>query len=308
MDFWKLYILVLTAIGAGYLGASVLVETGTVNWLGLKTLRLSKAGIHPMLTSVPVLYLVSPRAGHLLASSLLREGKIGKFDLALAVLASNLPMRLMFLYRYYLPVLLPLVGVVALYYALLRLAFDLAVFLFVFITGSLYYKNRKRHTPLPGSAVLRLRWEAVKRGVRRGLREFFSFALKFTPLFLFVVAMMKAGVMDWLTLKLKPLFGGAGLDSLEVTYVTTCAVSPPVAYSLLKVMLKKGYPISHIVGTMAIGNAMFSLLRSWWAYLLPYYSGLYPARVVAMLLILQAGLPIVYNFTVGLILVSVPVR
>jgi hypothetical protein len=55
---------------------------------------------------------------------------------------------------------------------------------------------------------------------------------------------------------------------------------------------------------MAVGNAMFSLLRSWWAYLLPYYVGLYPLRITLNLLLLQAGLPIIYNFTVGIILVK----
>ncbi|RUM89151.1 MAG: hypothetical protein DSZ25_01115, partial [Thermovibrio sp.] len=135
MDFLKLYVIIVSAIAFGYVLASLLVETKVVNYIGLKTLSLSRFGLHPLLTNVPVLYLITPRAAHMRASELLKEGKIEPTDLYLSILASNLPMRLMFLYRYYLPVLLPLIGVIAVYYAVLRLAFDFAVFLVVFVLG-----------------------------------------------------------------------------------------------------------------------------------------------------------------------------
>ncbi|WP_456454672.1 hypothetical protein [Thermovibrio sp.] len=303
MNFTELYTVIVGAVVFGYITAALLVETGIVNWLGAKTLPLAKFGIHPLLTQVPALYLVSPRAAHMLASRLLKEGKIEPSDLYLTVLASNFPMRLMFLYRYYLPVLLPLIGVIAVYYALLRLTFDLVLLITVSLLGRLKYKGVKR-TFSPDYPPPKLNLKTLKEGIVKGAKEGALFVLKFTPLFIGVVFLIKAGAMDWLTVKLKPFFGKLGFNSLEITYITTAAISPPVAYGLIKVMVKEGIPTTHILGTMAVGNAMFSLLRSWWTYLLPYYLGLYPLRITASLLLLQAGLPILYNFSVGITLVK----
>ncbi len=303
MNFFELYLVIVGAVAFGYITAALLVETGIVNWLGAKTLPLAKFGIHPLLTQVPALYLVSPRAAHMLASKLLKEGKIKPSDLYLTVLASNFPMRLMFLYRYYLPVLLPLIGIIAVYYALLRLAFDFLLLLVVSLLGRLRYKGYQEN-PFPEYPSPNLSLRAFKEGAVKGAKEGALFILKFTPLFIVVVLLIKVGAMEWLTIKLKPLFGKLGFNSLEITYITTAAISPPVAYGLIKVMLKEGIPTAHILGTMAVGNAMFSLLRSWWSYLLPYYLGLYPLRITTSLLLLQAGLPILYNFIVGITLVK----
>jgi hypothetical protein len=304
MSFTELYLFIVAAVFFGYVLAALLVETGFVNWLGLKTLPLARFGIHPLLTQVPVIYLVSPRAAHVVASQLLKEGKVKPADLYLTILATNFPMRLMFLYRYYLPVLLPLIGVIAVYYALLRLAFDVILLFVVSVIGRLRYRNLSLPRYSFGSSKINLSFPVLLEGLKKGAKEGLLFTLKFTPLFLFVVFLIKAGAMEWLTVKLKPYLGRLGFNSLEITYITTAAISPPVAYGLIKVMLKEGIKTAHILGTMAVGNAMFSLLRSWWAYLLPYYLGLYPLRITAVLLLLQAGLPILYNFTVGIALVK----
>jgi hypothetical protein len=141
MNFLELYTVIVSAVSFGYILAALLVETGTVNWIGLKTLSLSKFGLHPLLTNVPVLYLITPRAAHVTASELIKKEEIEPKDLYLAILASNLPMRIMFLYRYYLPVLLPLIGIIAVYYALLRLFFDIIIFIFVSVVGKRRYRS-----------------------------------------------------------------------------------------------------------------------------------------------------------------------
>ncbi|MEO2083386.1 MAG: hypothetical protein ABGX12_05140, partial [Desulfurobacteriaceae bacterium] len=155
MNFLHLYILIVSAITFGYVLAGLLVETGVANWLGLKSLKLSRFGIHPLLTNVPVIYLVSPRAAHIAASKLLKEGKIEPMDLYLAILASNFPMRLMFLYRYYFPVLFPLIGFLAVYYGLLRLAFDALALIAVTVYGRLRYREVEKTRADYGNVALR---------------------------------------------------------------------------------------------------------------------------------------------------------
>ncbi|MEO2083742.1 MAG: hypothetical protein ABGX12_06945, partial [Desulfurobacteriaceae bacterium] len=183
-------------------------------------------------------------------------------------------------------------------------AFDALALIAVTVYGRLRYREVEKTRADYGNVALRFELSVLAAAVWKGLKEAVSFTLKFTPLFILVVFLIKAGVMEWLTKALKPYLGNPGFNSLEITYITTAAISPPVAYGLINVMVKEGIPVSDILGTMAVGNAMFSLLRSWWAYLLPYYLGLYPLRIVVVLLLLQAGLPIVYNLTVGVLLVK----
>ena len=171
MNFTELYFVIVAAIAFGYVLAAVLVETKLVNWLGLKTLKLSRFGLHPLLTNVPVIYLVSPRAAHITASKLLKEGKIEPLDLYLAILASNFPMRLMFLYRYYLPVLLPLIGVIAVYYALLRLAFDAVLLAVVSVIGRIRYRKVKVELPPPEEVKPELNLKVPGRRDTGGLRS-----------------------------------------------------------------------------------------------------------------------------------------
>ena len=54
MNFTELYFVIVAAIAFGYVLAAVLVETELVNWLGLKTLKLSQFGLHPLLTTFPL--------------------------------------------------------------------------------------------------------------------------------------------------------------------------------------------------------------------------------------------------------------
>ncbi len=303
MDFLHLYIMIISAVTFGYLLAAVFVETKLINYFGIKTLGLSKFGIHPLLTTMPVLYLVSPRAAHVHASELLRQGKIKPVDLYLAILASNLPMRLMFLYRYYLPVLFPLIGIVAIYYALLRIFFDTLVFIAVSFVGRIRYRGTDIDFSKFEAIKVSIGFSEIRKALYKGLLESLKFTLKFTPIFLVVVFLIDRNLMTVLTSLLKPYLKYLGLDSMEILYVTTAAVSPPVAYGLIRIMIEKGYSTFHILGSMALGNASFSALRSWWNYLLPYYLGLYPPKIVIVILILQAGLPIMYNLIVGFLLI-----
>ncbi len=302
IDFFKLYLMIISSITFGYLIAAISVETGFINWLGLKTVKLSKLGIHPLLSPIPVLYLVSPRAAHLHASELLKEGKITPRDLYIAAAASNFPMRITFLYRYYFPVLIPLIGWIAVYYGLLRLLFDTVVLLIVLIIGRRIYRNMKRPENNGEKVNIRFEFKTIKKGIVSGLKESVKFIVKFSPLFAFVIFLINHGIMDKMLTFMSPLLKWAGLDNLCATYVATATISPPVAYGLIKVMIAKHYPLRKILGAMFIGNACFTFLRAWWAYVLPYYFGLYPLRVVATLIFIQSFMPALYNLSMGILL------
>jgi len=294
----------MASITFGYILAEILSETNLIKLIGAKTSKIAKLGIHPALTPVPVLYLVSPRVAHANASASLREGLVEPVDIYIAILASNLPLRIMYIYRYYLPVLLPLLGIIALYFIGLRILFDFLLVLVVLVIGRRRYRGIKAKTKSK-KIKLNLSRKAFKKGFTKGLKASLKFALRFTPPFLLVIFMLKFGVLDRMTLALSPVLGKLGLDSLGVTYVTTAIFSPRAAYGIAKVMLIYNYPMQKVLGYMFLGNGLFVILNESWSRILPFYSGLYPRDVTLRFLLLQVWLPSLYNISLGVVLLNI---
>ncbi len=293
----------IASITLGYILAETLSETNLIRLIGVKTAKIAKLGIHPALTPVPALYLVSPRVAHANASALLKEERIEPVDLYIAILASNLSLRIMYVYRYYLPVLLPLLGIVTLYFIGLRILFDFLLVFVVLMIGRRRYKGEKVNSE-NNKIKLNFSKKAFKKGLIKGLKASLKFVSRFTPLFLLVVSMLKSGASERLTLLLFPILGSLGLDSLGMTYITTAVFSPRAAYGIAKVMLGYNYPMQKVLGCMFLGNGLFVLLNESWVRILPFYSGLYPREVTLRLLLLQAGLPSTYNILLGILLLK----
>ncbi|HIQ38965.1 MAG TPA: hypothetical protein EYH53_03040 [Methanothermococcus okinawensis] len=287
----------------GCILAEILSETNLIRLLEIKTSRIAKFGIHPSLTTIPALYLVNPRVAHAKASVLLKKGLIEPVDLYIAILASNLSLRVMYVYRYYLPVLLPLLGIVTLYFIGLRILFDFFLVFVVLMIGRRRYKD-VRVIYNNNRINLDFSGKAFKNGLMKGLKTSLNFALKFTPLFLLVVLMLKSGISDMISPTLSPLLEKLGLDPLGITYLTTTIFSPTAAYGILKVMLSYNYPMQKILGCMFLGNGLFVLLSESWVRILPFYSGIYPKKVALRLLFLQVGLPSLYNILLAILLLK----
>ncbi|WP_056935066.1 hypothetical protein [Thermococcus barophilus] len=303
MDFLGLYIISMASITFGYILAETLSETNLIKLIGAKTSKITKLGIHPALTPVPALYLVSPRVAHANASALLKEGLIEPIDLYIAILASNLSLRVMYIYRYYLPVLLPLLGIVTLYFIGLRILFDFLLVFVVLMIGRKRYRGVKVNGE-NNKIKLNFSKKAFKKGLIKGLKASLNFALRFTPLFLLVVFMLKSSISDKIALALSPILEKLGLDSLGITYITTAIFSLRAAYGIAKVMLSYNYPMQKVLGCMFLGNGLFVLLNESWVRILPFYSGLYPREVTLRLLFLQAGLSSLYNIFLAIVLLK----
>ena len=302
-NFLGLYIASMLSITFGYVLAGILSETNLIKLIGKKTSKIARLGIHPSLTPIPALYLVSPRVAHATASGMLKKGVIEPIDLYIAILASNLPLRVMYIYRYYLPVLLPLLGVITLYFICLRIIFDFLLVLIVLIVGRRRYRDVKTENR-DDKFKLNFSQNVFKRGLAGGLKTSLNFALRFTPLFLLVAFMLKSGISGRITSNLSPILGKLGLDPLGITYITTALFSPRVAYGIAKVMLSCNYPMKEVLACMFLGNGLFVIFNESWARTLPFYSGLYPKDVTSKLLFIQVGLPSVYNILLALVLLK----
>ncbi|WP_292459491.1 hypothetical protein [Methanothermococcus sp.] len=307
MDFLNLYIISIASITFGYVIAEMMNETNIIKLIGKKTSKIAKIGIHPALSTIPALYLISPRLAHTNASAILKKGKIKPFDLYGAILGSNFSLRIMYIYRYYLPVLFPLLGVVALYFIGLRIIFDIFLLAVVMIIGRKRYKNMEYGNEINSNINLEFSRKVFKRGILRGLKLSINFTVKFSFIFLIVILMIYFGLLDEITKILTPILKSLGLDSFGITYISTSIVSPRVSYGIAKIMLSYNYSIYTVLGCMFLGNGLFVLAYEWWSRILPYYSGLYPKDVAFKLLFIQAVLPSMYSVVLGILLLKLNV-
>lgn len=294
----------MASITFGYVLAEILNESNLIRLIGKKTSKIARLGIHPALTPIPALYLVSPKVAHANASAMLKNEVIKPTDLYITILASNLSLRVMYIYRYYLPVLLPLLGIITLYFICLRILFDFFLVLVVLMIGRRRYRSVKMDNE-DNEIKLNFSRKAFRNGLIKGLKVSLNFALRFTPLFLSIIFMLRSGISDRITLILSPILGKLGLDSFGITYVTTAIFSPRVAYGIAKVMLSYNYPLKDVLACMFLGNGLFVILNESWVRILPFYSGLYPRDVTLKLLFLQAGLSSLYNILLAVILLKI---
>jgi len=294
----------MASITFGYVLAEILNESNLIRLIGKKTSKIARLGIHPALTPIPALYLVSPKVAHANVSAMLKNEVIKPTDLYITILASNLSLRVMYIYRYYLPVLLPLLGIITLYFICLRILFDFFLVLVVLMIGRRRYRSVKMDNE-DNEIKLNFSRKAFRNGLIKGLKVSLNFALRFTPLFLSIIFMLRSGISDRITLILSPILGKLGLDSFGITYVTTAIFSPRVAYGIAKVMLSYNYPLKDVLACMFLGNGLFVILNESWVRILPFYSGLYPRDVTLKLLFLQAGLSSLYNILLAVILLKI---
>ncbi len=259
--------------------------------------------VHPSLTPVVLLYMVSRRAGHAHASSLLRKGIVSSIDVYIALLASGLSLRIMYMYRLYIPVLIPLLGRLALYIILLRILFDTTVLLAVMAYG----RKRYRGEHLQGNSVrpqVKLEPSTVWRGFKEGAREAAGFLLRFTPLYIIVSLMMLTGVMDRISVELAPFLHRLGASSLGATCIATSIASPRVAWGIAKMMVDAGHPANEVLGCLFLGSGLFVLLNELWTKHLPFYASLYPKRVVLGIVVLRSLIPAAYSILLGILLLK----
>ena len=301
------YIYITLSVLFGNTLAKLLLETNIINALNAKTSKILGKSIHPELTPIPLLYLISPRAAHAHASQILKQGLIKQIDLYIALLASDLFLRIMYIYRYYIPLMLPLLGVIAIYFIALRIIFDIILFVTVTIYGIHKYKNtnaRNTSTNRRDTQIMLTRKTLVN-CIKMGAKDTITFLYKFTPLFILIVILMNINAFNYVTSILKPYLKLINIDSLGLTYIITAITSPRIAWGIAKIMIDNGYYFTNILGCIFLGNALYLLLNELWVRIIPFYISIYPKNIVPKLILLRAILPAIYNITLGVILLRI---
>ncbi len=293
------YAYTLVGMLTGYLLAGLLNELGITDYL-MKSLSSTLGRvIHPVLTPTLVLYVVSPRSAHAHASSCLRRGLVTPKDIYLVMMVSGLPLRLLYLYRIYVPVLIPLLGTVALQYLGIKLVLD-SLLASVAITYGL--KKYSVRTHLPHGVVsgdLRLSKASLIKGVEEGLRDLLKFLPKYSLAYALASVMIVTGLTSLIANSLKPTLTPLGITSLGLTYVTASVISPRAAVGIAKLMVTTHHYVSEVLATMLIGNAFYVVLNELWTKILPLYLSTYPRRVATNLLLIKVVTPVAYSLVVA---------
>lgn len=298
------YAYTLTGMFAGYVAAGVLNESGLTNLL-IKRLSGSLGRVvHPALAPTLVLYVVSPRSAHAYASSCLRRGLVSPVDVYLVMMVSGLPLRLLYLYRIYIPILIPLLGAVALRYIALRLVLDLSLAAIATAYGFRKYSSMPKSTQSLGDDAVILSTESLLNGVTRGVKDMLKFLPKYSVAYVAASALLITGVINSVAHALAPVLASLGLTSLGLTYVTASIVSPKAAVGIAKLMISSGHSTNEVLGAMFLGNTLFLALNEAWARTVPLYLSTYPRRVAATLTLLKVVVPAAYSALLAVTLLT----
>ena len=300
------YIYITLSVLFGNTLAKLLLEANIINAVNTKTSKILGKSIHPELTPIPLLYLISPRAAHAHASQILKQGLVKPIDLYIALLASDLFLRIMYIYRYYIPLMLPLLGIIALYFIALRIIFDIILFTTVTIYGIHKYKNTNKNTPAYQRDIrIMLTRKTLVNSIKMGAKDTITFLYKFTPLYILIAVLMNINVFSYVTSILKPYLKRINIDSLGLTYLITAITSPRIAWGIAKIMIDNGYYFTNILGCIFLGNALYLLLNELWVRIIPFYISIYPKNIVPKLILLRAILPATYNMILGILLLEI---
>ncbi len=276
--------LVVVSTFFGVLLANFIIEVGLAGRVGAPLNPLmGVAGLPRELSIAALIGTMDGRAGHSIVSSLRRKNEIGDE----AVIAYNLTtMPLAFisiLLKFYMPVVLAALGLVA-GGAFLILTF-ISSLIGMFI-GILYGRRK-----LSDGKRLRLKQRTGKKSRGEAFRSSFSRAVGMTKyvfkryivVILLLLVLTRTGFFDWIAKAIQGLTV-TGLSPHSLVALSTCAVSPIAGIFMVGDMLRGGLVgIRETLLVLIIGRLLFTLAFEYPRHSFPFYVSMYPAKLAAKL-------------------------
>ena len=287
-----LWTLALTLVG--FILASVIIEYRVIDRFSYRMVKLARlTNVHPVALAAALGYVAGPKVAHGALSRMLSEGRIREGDVLSSILMACFLCRVYVAFRWFLPVVLPLLGPEL---ALKLLSINLAVDLALTITGVLYAKLLLRPPALSHGTIPDRKSPETKpslgSAVRAGLRGFARFAYKYLALSAAVAAFILLGGFDALSAVLRPYVARLGLSPAAAVVTATYLIRPSAALIVCSSMLASGeLAPSEALPAVLLGSSLFMLLNDGAKNILPYYLSVYPRGLSVKLFLARVAVP-----------------
>ncbi|RLF38005.1 MAG: hypothetical protein DRN03_00865 [Thermoplasmata archaeon] len=306
LKFVQTILQVLLFTFTGFLIASLVVEYRIFDKFSRKMIKLARlTNIHPAALAAVLGYVAGPRVAHGVLSELLSERRIREGDVFSAILIASFLCRVYIIIRWFLPVVLPLLGPGL---AFTLLSFNLTIDSILLATGFLYAKLRLRPPQLQNISENIENMEdannpSLKKALEKAIKNFAKFASKYVLLSAAIGALLVLGFFEILNEVLKPYMVSVGLSPKAAVITGVYLLQPSAALILCSNMLIAGEvtPVQALPAIL-LGSALFMLFHDGLKNILPYYTSVYPKRLAFKLLLIKIVVPAIFYASLAIIL------
>lgn len=274
---------ILILMVTGVVLANVLMEFGATNFFHkamtpiLRFSNLSgEAGISTILRTF------SPSAGYSVLGEYYRKGRMGEREVLLVILLSTFPFNLTRLLRFYIPVLIPLLGVsLGSAFILIKMASAFLQSIFAMIYGRLYFEPREYKT------------EKIKesRSIKKAFKRSFFTLKTVIPAFIITILAVNLFVdyigIDRVSSIAHPLTAKIGLPEESAIIIITQAVNLSAGYVAAGEFLRLGFlNETQALLTIVLG-LIIAIPRIFFQYSFPIATSLFGFRMGMKLVIIK---------------------
>ena len=289
MQYISFYLQVFLLTFVALVFTYILVEAGIFEPIGRLFEPLLKPARLPPETAVPIAMRVfSPTASHGVLAALYKDGKVSSNEIITTVLISQLPSKIYYMFRFYAPFVIPVLGpVLGLYYLALSMIVTLALagtgLIFGRITGC---------KPGGEQAIGRVNFrktefnsKVLKKGIIKGVKVFLSIAWRMTIAYIIVTILILTDFFEKVSACLAPYISVLFVEPSAVTISIIAAASPLIALPMAGDMFTKGIiGIRDCLTALFLGRLIFTAFNDL-PRAIPIFFGMYGTKVGGKLFI-----------------------
>lgn len=266
------YILkIILFIIAGVVAANLLLEFGGLNFLNRLLMPLLKFSNLSVEAGVSTIFRTfSPSAGYSVLGEYFREGRIGRTEVMMVMLLASFPFNLTKLFRFYIPVLLPIFGTsLGIAFIAVKMTSALMQSLFAVFYGRMFFEPKDYHSEdIPQS-----------RNLKKALRKSYITLKRVIPAFLIAIILVNLLIgytgIEKVSRFAYPLTNKVGLPAESSIVIISQIVNMPAGYVVAAEFLRQGLLTGGEVLLTVVIGLIIAVPRIFIQYSLPVATSLF---------------------------------
>lgn len=229
------------AIVIGVALANVFVELGLMRYVSAATRPVTRGANLPDEAGGAVLTcLASPAAGYSMLADYREKGTLSDRQTLIAVVINTLPGSTSHMFTYYIPVVIPILGLEA---GALYIGARLGISLFITLTGLVAGRallTRPASFVAEGERDTRSRREKVQDGLKKSYSLLRKILVRIVVVYVLVSVLMSYGVLEDVTSMAEPVTGALGLSSSVAAVIATRLVDVTSSFVVAGSLMGEG--------------------------------------------------------------------
>ena len=287
------------------ISAHILIELGVFYYLGRLFTPIIKPLNLPPETAIPItMRMLSPTAFHSMLAALYREKVTDENEVITTIFISQLPQRLYYMLRLYIPIVLPILGpILGMYYILLSFFIAVLYTVFGLIYGRLTCKKchesgkvlRTVNRSMVHGHEVKICRKAVETGIKNGIKTYISIAWRMAIAYILVTLLLLVNAFESISNFLTPYITHVFINPSAITISALAIFSPLTALPMAGDLYMRGIvSLKDCLTALFLGRMIFIVINDL-PKATPTYFGLYGSRVGVKIFLLMEIMALIGN-------------